>query len=78
VTIKRAAWAVLAPLGVSALLIAWIGMSLANFEITSFSILIFGLANLIVYTDALDFVLRLYVHRRHTATAREGDDTRHA
>ena len=29
---------------------------------------------LIVYTDALDFVLRLYVHRRHTATAREGDD----
>jgi len=51
-------------------------MSVANFEAASFSILIFGLANLIVYTDALDFVLRLYVHRRHTATAREGDDTR--
>jgi len=51
-------------------------MSLANFEVASFSILIFGLANLIVYTDALDFVLRLYVHRRHTATAREGEDTR--
>jgi len=76
VTIKRAAWTVLAPLGVSALLIGWIGMSVANFEVTSFSIVIFGLANLIVYTDALDFVLRLYVHRRHTATAREGDDTR--
>jgi cellulose synthase/poly-beta-1,6-N-acetylglucosamine synthase-like glycosyltransferase len=61
---------------VCALLVGWIGMSVANFEAASFSILIFGLANLIVYTDALDFVLRLYVHRRHTATAREGDDTR--
>jgi len=76
VTIRRAAWTVLAPLGVCALLVGWIGMSVANFEAASFSILIFGLANLIVYTDALDFVLRLYVHRRHTATAREGDDTR--
>jgi cellulose synthase/poly-beta-1,6-N-acetylglucosamine synthase-like glycosyltransferase len=76
VTIRRAAWTVLAPLGVCALLVGWIGMSVANFEAASFSILIFGLANLIVYTDALDFVLRLYMHRRHTATAREGDDTR--
>jgi hypothetical protein len=67
---------VLAPLGVCALLVGWIGMSVANFEVASFSILIFGLANLIVYTDALDFALRLYMHRRHTATAREGDDTR--
>jgi cellulose synthase/poly-beta-1,6-N-acetylglucosamine synthase-like glycosyltransferase len=66
----------LAPLGVCALLAGWIAMSAANFEAASFSILIYGLANLIVYTDALDFVLRLYVHRRHTATAREGDDTR--
>jgi len=76
VTIRRAAWTVLAPLGVCALLVGWIGMSVANFEVASFSILVFGLANLIVYTDALDFALRLYMHRRHTATAREGDDTR--
>jgi cellulose synthase/poly-beta-1,6-N-acetylglucosamine synthase-like glycosyltransferase len=76
VTIQRAAWTVLAPLGVCALLAGWIALSAANFEAASFSILIYGLANLIVYTDALDFALRLYVHRRHTATAREGDDTR--
>jgi cellulose synthase/poly-beta-1,6-N-acetylglucosamine synthase-like glycosyltransferase len=76
VTIRRAAWTVLAPLGVCVLLAGWIAMSAANFEAASFSILVFGLANLIVYTDALDFALRLYVHRRHTATAREGDDTR--
>jgi glycosyltransferase involved in cell wall biosynthesis len=75
VTIQRAAWTVLAPLGVCLLLAGWIAMSAANFEAASFSILIFGLANLIVYTDALDYGLRLYVHRRHTATAREGDDT---
>ena len=74
-TIQRAAWTVLAPLGVCLLLAGWIAMSAANFEAASFSILIFGLANLIVYTDALDYGLRLYVHRRHTATAREGDDT---
>jgi cellulose synthase/poly-beta-1,6-N-acetylglucosamine synthase-like glycosyltransferase len=75
-TIRRAAWTVLAPLGVCLLLAGWIAMSAANFEAASFSLLIFGLANLIVYTDALDLALRLYVHRRHTATAREGDDTR--
>jgi len=75
-TIQRATWTVLAPLGVCVLLAGWIAMSAANFEAASFSLLIFGLANLIVYTDALDFALRLYVHRRHTATAREGDDTR--
>ncbi len=51
-------------------------MSAADFETASFSILVFGLANLIVYTDALDLVLRLYMHRRHTVTAREGDDMR--
>jgi cellulose synthase/poly-beta-1,6-N-acetylglucosamine synthase-like glycosyltransferase len=75
-TMRRAAWTVLAPLGVCALLALWIAMSAANFETASFSIVMFGLANLIVYTDALDFVLRLYVQRRHTATAREGDTTR--
>jgi len=31
-----------------------------------FSILIFAVANLIVYTDALDFALRLYMRRRNT------------
>ncbi len=59
-----------APLAVCALLAGWVALSAANVEAASFSMLLYGLANLIVYTDALDFVLRLYMKRRHTATAR--------
>ncbi len=59
-----------APLAVCALLAGWVALSAANIEAASFSMLLYGLANLIVYTDALDFVLRLYMKRRHTATAR--------
>jgi cellulose synthase/poly-beta-1,6-N-acetylglucosamine synthase-like glycosyltransferase len=61
---------VAAPLAVCALLAGWIGLSAANAQAASFSLLLYGLANLIVYTDALDFALRLYMKRRHTATAR--------
>jgi cellulose synthase/poly-beta-1,6-N-acetylglucosamine synthase-like glycosyltransferase len=64
-------WTVLAPVAVCALLGGWVALSAANIQAASFSILIFGLANLIVYTDAIDFALRLYMRRRHTATARE-------
>jgi cellulose synthase/poly-beta-1,6-N-acetylglucosamine synthase-like glycosyltransferase len=59
-----------APLAVCGLLAAWIVLSAANAEAASFSMLVYALANLIVYTDALDFALRLYMKRRHTATAR--------
>jgi cellulose synthase/poly-beta-1,6-N-acetylglucosamine synthase-like glycosyltransferase len=59
-----------APLAVCGLLGAWIVLSAANAEAASFSMLVYALANLIVYTDALDFALRLYMKRRHTATAR--------
>ncbi|HEY6514709.1 MAG TPA: glycosyltransferase family 2 protein [Steroidobacteraceae bacterium] len=59
-----------APLAVCLLLGAWIALSAANAEAASFSMLVYALANLIVYTDALDFALRLYMKRRHTATAR--------
>jgi cellulose synthase/poly-beta-1,6-N-acetylglucosamine synthase-like glycosyltransferase len=62
-------WSLLAPLGVCALLTGWIALSAANLQTASFSLLIYGLANLIVYTDALDFILRLHVRRRHIATA---------
>jgi cellulose synthase/poly-beta-1,6-N-acetylglucosamine synthase-like glycosyltransferase len=62
-------WSLLAPLGVCALLTGWIVLSAANIQAASFSLLIYGLANLIVYTDALDFILRLHVRRRHIATA---------
>lgn len=62
-------WSLLAPLGVCALLAGWIALSAANLQTASFSLLVYGLANLIVYTDALDFILRLHVRRRHIATA---------
>ncbi len=66
--IKRT-WTLFAPLGVCALLAGWIALSAANVQADDFSILLYGLANLIVFTDAIDFGLRLYVHRRHTAVA---------
>ena len=66
--IKRS-WTLFAPLGVCALLAGWIALSAANVQADDFSILLYGLANLIVFTDAIDFGLRLYVHRRHTAVA---------
>jgi len=65
------------PLGVCALLAGWVALSAANVQAAGFSILLYGLANLIVYTDALDFLLRLYMRRRHTATARSADLDRH-
>ena len=61
---------VAAPLAVCGLLGGWIALSAANAEAASFSMLVYALANLIVYTDALDLALRLYMKRRHTATAR--------
>ena len=57
-------WSLLAPLGVCALLTGWIVLSAANLQTASLSLLVYGLANLIVYTDALDFILRLHVRRR--------------
>ena len=59
-------YSVLAPLAVCGLLAAWIALSVANARAIGFSILIFAVANLIVYTDALDFALRLYMRRRNT------------
>jgi cellulose synthase/poly-beta-1,6-N-acetylglucosamine synthase-like glycosyltransferase len=74
--ISQRSWTVLAPLAVCVLLAAWIGLSAASIATANVSILVYGLANLIVYTDALDYALRLYMRRRHTATDREGDDNR--
>src|SRR5271154_70858 len=65
----RGVWSVLAPLAVCALLAGWIALSVVNAQRVGFSILVYAVANLIVYTDALDFALRLYVRRRHTAAA---------
>ena len=66
---RRSAWSVLPPLAVCALLTGWVALSVASERAVSFSILVFAVANLIVYTDAVDFALRLYMRRRHTAAA---------
>jgi len=62
-------WSVLAPLAVCGLLAGWILLSVHNARAVGFSIFVFAVANLIVYTDALDFALRLYMRRRHTVAA---------
>ena len=54
----------LAPLAVCALLAGWIALSVANSRAMGLSLLLLALANLIVYTDALDLALRLWVSRR--------------
>jgi cellulose synthase/poly-beta-1,6-N-acetylglucosamine synthase-like glycosyltransferase len=65
---RKQKWKIFAPLGVCALLGLWIALSAANARAASFSIVIYGLANLIVYTDALDFALRLFMRRRRKST----------
>ena len=65
----RRSWNLLVPIGVYALLGGWIVLAATDFGAGDFSFLIYGLANVIVFTDALDFAVRLYAHRRHTAAA---------
>ena len=69
-------WALLAPAAVCALLTVWIVLDAANVQAATLSVLLYGLANLIVYTDALDLLLRMHVRRRHTATASASADNR--
>ena len=52
---------------VCGLLVGWVVLSAVNAQAFGFSIFFFAVANMIVYTDALDFAVRLYVKRRHTA-----------
>jgi cellulose synthase/poly-beta-1,6-N-acetylglucosamine synthase-like glycosyltransferase len=65
-------YSALAPLAVCVLLAGWIVLSVADVRAVGFSIFVFAVANLIVFTDALDFVLRLYMRRRHTLAAGGG------
>jgi cellulose synthase/poly-beta-1,6-N-acetylglucosamine synthase-like glycosyltransferase len=65
----RRSWGLIAPAAVCALLTGWIVLTAADVRVASISVVIYALANLIVYTDALDLFLRLHVRRRHTATA---------
>ena len=57
----------LTPLLACALLAAWIALSAVQDRTQNFSVLIAVLANFVVYTDAADLLLRLYVRRRHSA-----------
>jgi hypothetical protein len=73
---QQTPWSLVAPLTVCLLLTGWVALSAVNLQTASLSLLIYGLANLIVYTDALDFILRLHVRRRHIATA-PSEENRH-
>ncbi len=56
----------LTPLLACALLAGWIALSASGDRTRNFSVLIAVLANFVVYTDAVDLLLRLYARRRHT------------
>src|SRR5258708_30381392 len=68
----RRKYSAIAPLAVCALLAGWIVLSAAEARTVGFSIFVFAVANVIVYTDALDFALRVYMRRRHTLAAGGG------
>jgi cellulose synthase/poly-beta-1,6-N-acetylglucosamine synthase-like glycosyltransferase len=72
----RPKYSIIAPLAVCALLAGWIALSVADARTVGFSIFVYAVANLIVYSDALDFALRLYMRRRHTLAAGGGHDRR--
>ena len=63
------------PFAAVALLGACIALSAPSVRAASFSWLAYALANLIVYTDALDFLLRLHVRRRHVASSHRSSET---
>lgn len=66
---KPRAWSLLAPLAICVLLAGWIVLSVASARGAGFSIFVLAVANLIVFTDAIDFALRRYMRRRHTIGA---------
>jgi len=67
--VKPRAWSLLAPLAICVLLAGWIVLSVASAQGAGFSIFVLAVANLIVFTDAIDFALRRYMRRRHTIGA---------
>ena len=62
-------WPLSAGLAICALLVVWLALSAAQLETASFSVWVYALANVVVFIDAIDFVVRLYMHRRHTTGA---------
>lgn len=59
----------LAPMLACALLAGWIALSASGDRNRNFSVLVAILANFIVYTDAIDLLLRLYARRRHSGAS---------
>ena len=66
--------ALLGPFVAVALLGVCIALSAANVRAASFSWLAYVLANLMVHTDTLDFLLRLHVRRRHVASSHRSSE----
>ena len=66
--------ALLGPFAAVALLGVCIALAAANVRAASFSWLAYVLANLIVHTDTLDFLLRLHVRRRHVASSHRSSE----
>lgn len=60
----RASWTLFVPVAACALLALWMAASAARLQTANFSLLVYALSNLIVFSDALDFALRMYVCRR--------------
>jgi len=71
---RKQRWRILAPLGVCAFLTLWIALSAANARAASYSVIVYVMANLIVYTDAIDFALRLFMRRRHRASTLDTEE----
>jgi len=71
---RKQRWRIMAPLGVCAFLTLWIALSAANARAASYSVIVYVMANLIVYTDALDFALRLFMRRRNRASTLDTEE----
>ncbi len=58
---------VLAAFAAGGLVVGWLALAVTQLPGVSFSVAIYALANSMLFTDALDFLLRAYMHRRNTA-----------
>jgi cellulose synthase/poly-beta-1,6-N-acetylglucosamine synthase-like glycosyltransferase len=59
----------LAPLAAVFLLLAWVLLMAAQAQTLTFSSLLYVVANFIVFTDALDFFIRLFMHHHQAVIA---------
>lgn len=62
-------WGAVAMAGLLLTAAAWLVLSAAGLGPVGMQVLLYSLSSLVVFTDAIDFGLRLYMHRWHTAAA---------